>query len=110
MKAFLLSWRTWLFMLLVGAAHSTIRLGLQALEERSTSEYSQELFLVMNLGLLLVGVALLMTLHGYPFLRAFLRKNLNEHGIPVCLKCGYDLRGSEGRRCPECGTESGSKA
>ena len=26
-----------------------------------------------------------------------------KHGL--CLKCGYDLRGSPGPRCPECGTE-----
>ena len=24
--------------------------------------------------------------------------------LPVCLKCGYDLEGAAGDRCPECGT------
>jgi hypothetical protein len=25
---------------------------------------------------------------------------------PTCPECGYDLRGSKGRRCPECGAET----
>jgi hypothetical protein len=28
---------------------------------------------------------------------------LCEAGIPVCLHCGYDLRGQTEARCPECG-------
>lgn len=38
--------------------------------------------------------------------REELRQKLLEYGIPVCMKCGYSLRGlslSSGR-CPECGT------
>ena len=31
-----------------------------------------------------------------------LREQLADHGIPICIKCGYDLRGSK-ERCPECG-------
>ena len=37
-------------------------------------------------------------------LRLFLRQQLVDRGIPVCLKCGYDLRGQIDPRCPECGT------
>lgn len=35
-----------------------------------------------------------------------LRRKLLERGIPVCLACGYSLRGqpSDSTRCPECGT------
>ena len=36
--------------------------------------------------------------------RRFLRQQLAAHGIPVCLKCGYDLRGQTEPRCSECGT------
>ena len=32
-----------------------------------------------------------------------LRRQLNESGIPTCMKCGYDLRGCGGGRCSECG-------
>ena len=33
-----------------------------------------------------------------------LRQCLIDHGIAVCIKCGYDLRGQEEPRCPECGS------
>ena len=36
-----------------------------------------------------------------PYIR-FVRQYLQEQGIPVCLKCGYDLRGQTEARCPEC--------
>ena len=34
-----------------------------------------------------------------------LRRQLVEIGKPVCMTCGYDLRGQTMARCPECGTE-----
>ena len=37
-------------------------------------------------------------------LRRHLRQQLVDRGMPVCLKCGYDLRGQRLPRCPECGT------
>ncbi len=36
--------------------------------------------------------------------RRFLRERLLALGVPICLKCGYDLRGQTTPRCPECGT------
>jgi hypothetical protein len=34
-----------------------------------------------------------------------LRDQLRAAGIPVCMECGYDLRGDDsGMRCPECGS------
>jgi hypothetical protein len=38
--------------------------------------------------------------------RRHLRKQLCEKGIPFCIECGYDLKGNESGRCPECGTPS----
>jgi len=47
------------------------------------------------------------TLQGHWFLargiRASLRKMASQRGVPICVSCGYDLRGQIERRCPECG-------
>jgi len=32
-----------------------------------------------------------------------LRTRLLAAGVPVCMHCGYDLRGQTQARCPECG-------
>lgn len=32
-----------------------------------------------------------------------LREQLNRLGHPICIPCGYDLRGQTEPRCPECG-------
>lgn len=32
-----------------------------------------------------------------------LRRQLRDRGIPLCMGCGYDLRGQIEPRCPECG-------
>jgi len=37
-------------------------------------------------------------------LRKYLREQLNAKGVPICIACGYDLRGQVDPRCPECGT------
>jgi len=42
------------------------------------------------------------------WMRRFLRQYLNDQGIPICRKCGYDLRGLPRDRCPECGTSPNS--
>ena len=36
-------------------------------------------------------------------LRKQMRLELAAMGIPVCIACGYDLRGQREPRCPECG-------
>ena len=35
--------------------------------------------------------------------RRFIRQFLQEQGVPVCLNCGYDLRGQTEPRCSACG-------
>lgn len=32
-----------------------------------------------------------------------IRVEMVARGIPVCMGCGYDLRGQVEQRCPECG-------
>lgn len=39
-----------------------------------------------------------------PFQRA-LREALQGKGIPICIDCGYDLRGQAEARCSECGRQ-----
>lgn len=36
-------------------------------------------------------------------MRAEIRELVARCGSPLCLSCGYDVRGSPGSRCPECG-------
>ncbi|MGQ9648617.1 MAG: hypothetical protein ACUVXJ_00735 [Phycisphaerae bacterium] len=33
----------------------------------------------------------------------YLREQLVAKGVPICIYCGYDLRGQVDPRCPECG-------
>jgi hypothetical protein len=37
-------------------------------------------------------------------MQKYIRQRLVEMGIPICIACGYDLRGQQEPRCPECGT------
>ena len=37
-------------------------------------------------------------------IRVLLRQKLIEEGVPVCVQCGYMLKGVILPRCPECGT------
>jgi len=53
------------------------------------------------------GVAVILTQHHTWFrepLQRSLREQLVSRGVPICLECGYDLRGQTTPRCPECGT------
>jgi predicted RNA-binding Zn-ribbon protein involved in translation (DUF1610 family) len=36
-------------------------------------------------------------------IRRSLWRQLGERGIPICVCCGYDLRGQTSHCCPECG-------
>ncbi|MBN1347474.1 MAG: hypothetical protein JXQ73_32590 [Phycisphaerae bacterium] len=39
-------------------------------------------------------------------IRRSLREQLAKSGVPICVECGYQLRGLTEPRCPECGTPS----
>jgi predicted RNA-binding Zn-ribbon protein involved in translation (DUF1610 family) len=49
------------------------------------------------------GLALLLLFHRRR-ITVSIRQQLNANNIPVCMKCGYDLRGRLSHACPECGT------
>lgn len=57
--------------------------------------------------LLLVGSVLVISWSGLrPFrhrINQSLRRQLNSRGMPICMKCGYSLRGTTSGVCPECG-------
>ncbi len=36
-------------------------------------------------------------------IQRMLRQELAARGVPICIRCGYDLRGQTEPRCPECG-------
>lgn len=42
----------------------------------------------------------------YKWMTIYVRQYLNDHEMPICMNCGYDLRGLTHARCPECGVES----
>jgi hypothetical protein len=54
--------------------------------------------LLLVLPLFFFGIPLLMTVTGAAYAQL-----ANRLGGGVCTRCGYDLRGSPGARCPECG-------
>jgi uncharacterized paraquat-inducible protein A len=61
------------------------------------------------LGILVTGLAVAAVVWAiqrlwYKPLRDQIRRELIERGIPVCLRCGYNLTGLSEPRCPECGT------
>ena len=66
---------------------------------------SQPLIVAIPLGLL-IGFALgfLALWLSRKAIRRRLHRLILEAGIPICIKCGYDLRGQVEPRCPECGT------
>ena len=41
--------------------------------------------------------------------RQHLRRWLVDRGVPICLRCGYDLSGQVEPRCPECGEPCDSR-
>lgn len=50
-----------------------------------------------------VGPQLIANGFGRARTRRAIRMELARRGIPVCVQCGYDIRGLPENRCPECG-------
>ena len=55
------------------------------------------------------GVGLFGGLWSRRRVRTLLREHLVGLGVPVCVHCGYDLRGQTMARCPECGRSFDSR-
>lgn len=112
--AFLKNWRTWaayigysIPLVFLSAVMQELTLDAARTRGLSFAEILMRLYLACGIVLVLIP---LMFLRYYRWMRAFLREYLNGHGIPICLDCGYNLRGEIVSRCPECGTPFGLDA
>ncbi len=106
--AFLKHWRTWMTIVIYC---TTLVLASAALSEwaRAATQGGQWRLAGARLAGVLpaIGLTILIPLIFVQYrkwMRVFLREYLNDHGIPICLNCGYDLRGLVSGACPECGT------
>jgi hypothetical protein len=74
------------------------------------TQYVPALFINV-LAALLGGGAILVPTIGMALFRRQIRRRLRQvlrhSDVPICLECGYDLRGQTARRCPECGAPFG---
>ena len=61
------------------------------------------LFGILVTGLAVAAVVWAIQRLWYKPLRDQVRRELIARGIPVCLRCGYNLTGLSEPRCPECG-------
>jgi predicted RNA-binding Zn-ribbon protein involved in translation (DUF1610 family) len=53
--------------------------------------------------LLMVGILSWMIIRDLSKTRCIIRTELLQRGHELCVECGYDLRGQQQLRCPECG-------
>jgi hypothetical protein len=67
--------------------------------------YTNSLFVMLGLIIVLGGGLVTAQEHFLirPHVQCSLREQLVERGVPICIGCGYDLRGQIQPRCPECG-------
>jgi hypothetical protein len=60
-------------------------------------------FLVFTYLTIGMGMSVCVLLVVRPSIRRHIREELQKRGIPICIGCGYDLRGQDTFVCPECG-------
>ena len=106
--AFLRRPTTWVLALCYVGAVSLVNYGLREptvafMRGLPGSDAAKQVIGGMFLLILQVCPCILLVWHSRSWMRRFLRDYLNEHGIPICRKCGYDLRGHVSEACPECG-------
>lgn len=99
MRILIKSWRCWLFSGLVFLVYS----GGLAIAERTLNVpgvVSSAIMGGLSGGTVVIGVAWI----GRREIQRFLRRQLIDRLVPICLECGYNLRAQTVPRCPECGT------
>lgn len=58
---------------------------------------------IFNLPILFTIAGVYLCLRRETFRRS-IREDLRKIGVPICIQCGYDIRGQVEPRCPECGS------
>ena len=105
--AFLMSWRHWITFAIYVVALALVAVVVRELVITMTQAGQWSLAgarFNAFVPIICEGMTIpLMWVHYRKFMRSFLRAYLNDHGIPICENCGYDLRGQVNQRCPECG-------
>jgi len=111
LNAFLKQWRTWAaviaYTVALGVPSVLVSAGLLTMADTRVSASN---VMGVKLGAILCAMIPpfflipIMIVRFRRWMRVYLREYLNDHGIPICQNCGYDLRGQGSPRCPECGT------
>lgn len=115
LRAVFKDWRFWLAVVILvptGYILEEVFSNLGTLLPRIFDPASVSVMIVMLIVLLIVWFILfaapliLFFQFGFrPLYRRSLRIELGKAGIFICIKCGYDMRGSR-EKCPECGQDA----
>jgi len=116
LKALLTDWRTWIAVITVSVVLILLSSLVDALTlhggrrgDWSIGALELDLALVIHIAIVPLIFCALMYIMYRRWMQGFLRQYLSDHGIPICQKCGYDLRGQTEPRCPECGAAFGEE-
>ncbi len=94
--------RFWISIVIVVVTLIAASIVARVILNRLTSLGSGWISLIVIPAAILIGYVFVVWIWRLGVARS-LRGKLVEAGVPVCLRCGYDLRGTPEPRCPECG-------